>query len=71
MGEAEHVYLASNEHPRAVVEVETRNARFLRKCKEQFPLHSYGRLAPLMAQLRIVKQEQELTLLRKACQITH
>jgi Xaa-Pro aminopeptidase len=71
MGEAEHVYLASNEHSRAVVEVETRNARFARKCKEQFPLHSYRRLAPLMAQLRIVKQEQEITLLRKACQITH
>jgi Xaa-Pro aminopeptidase len=70
MCEVEHVYLNSNEHKRAVVEVETRDARFVRDCQARYPLHDYRRLAPLMHQLRVVKSEPELALLKQAITIT-
>ena len=48
MCDAEHVFLNSNEHKRAVCEVETREERFVRQCQRQFPLHTYHRLARLL-----------------------
>ncbi len=70
MCECEHVYLNSNEHPRAVIEVETRDARFVRDCLARYPLHDYQRLARLMAQLRIVKSPLEVAVIRQACELT-
>jgi Xaa-Pro aminopeptidase len=70
MCEVEHVYLNSNEHKRAVVEVETRDARFGRECRARYPLHSYQRLAPIMHALRAVKSAAEIALLRQAVDIT-
>ncbi|WP_439881493.1 aminopeptidase P N-terminal domain-containing protein [Pontibacter sp. MBLB2868] len=70
MTEVEHVYLNSNEHQRAVIEVETRDARFTKWVRERYPLHKYERLAPLMHQLRAVKSETEVELIRQACHIT-
>jgi Xaa-Pro aminopeptidase len=70
MCEVEHVYLNSNEHKRAVVEVETREARFVAACRAKYPLHQYRRLARLMHRLRAEKGRYELDLLRKAIDIT-
>jgi Xaa-Pro aminopeptidase len=70
MCETEHVYLNSNEHKRAHVEVETRDARFVRDCQARYPLHDYRRLAPLMHRLRIVKSPREVELLKEAIRIT-
>ena len=68
--ESENIYLNTNEHTRAVVEVETRDARFIKYCKEKFPLHNYKRIAPIMHRLRAVKSSWEIFLMKKACQIT-
>ncbi|WP_038028660.1 aminopeptidase P family protein [Thermonema rossianum] len=70
MGDAEHLYLNTNEHPRAEVVVETRDARFIKWCKERYPLHSYRRLAPIMRDLRAIKSDIEIALIQKACKIT-
>ncbi|EDY20796.1 peptidase M24 [Chthoniobacter flavus Ellin428] len=70
MCEAENVYLNNNEHPRAVVTVETREARFVHETHRAFPLHRYHRLAPLLHALRSVKSDAEVALLRQACAIT-
>ncbi len=70
MCESDAVYLNANEHKRAVVEVETRDARFVADCQRRYPLHQYHRLARLMHRLRIVKSERELELIRQACAIT-
>ncbi len=70
MCEAEHVYLNSNEHGRAVVEVESRDARFIRECQQRFPLHDYRRLSPLMHRLRVIKSQPEIDLLKQAVNIT-
>lgn len=70
MCEAERVFLNSNEHKRASDDVETRDGRFIRQVREQFPLHEFRRLAPLMHQLRLVKSAFELELIRKATALT-
>lgn len=68
--QVEHVYLATNEHLRASVVVETRNARFIKDCQARYPLHRYERLAPLLHRLRVTKDPEELKMLQKACDIT-
>lgn len=70
MCEMENVYLNSNEHQRAVAEVETRDARFIRECQTKYPLHHYHRLAPLMHELRVVKSRNEITAISAACALT-
>jgi Xaa-Pro aminopeptidase len=70
MCECDHVYLNTNEHKRAVVEVETREARFVADTQARYPLHDYQRLARLMHRLRAVKSQPELELIRHACSIT-
>ena len=70
MCEAEHVYLNTNEHKRAEIAVESRDARFVRSLMERYPLHSYQRLARLMHRLRVLKSPTEIDLLRNACAIT-
>ncbi len=70
MFQAEYVYLNTNEHLRAGVEVETRDTRFMKWCRAQYPLHQYERVQPIMHQLRAVKSPQEITLLQKAIDIT-
>ena len=70
MCECEHVYLNSNEHKRAVIEVETRDARFVNGVQRRYPLHSYRRLARLMHRLRVVKSDLEVELIQHASNIT-
>ena len=68
--QSERVYLNTNEHLRADDSVETRDRRFLRWCRNAFPLHDYRRLAPIMQDLRIVKSPPEVDLIKMACNIT-
>jgi Xaa-Pro aminopeptidase len=41
MNEAESIYLNKNEHYRAVLEVQTREDRFIERVKKEFPLHKF------------------------------
>ncbi len=70
MAEAENVYLNTNEHLRAVIEVETRDARFNKWCKEKYPMHNYERAAPIMHRIRSVKHPIEIEQMQEACNIT-
>ncbi len=70
MCEAESAYLNSNEYKRANVEVQTRDMRFISQCQSDFPLHQYRRLAPLLHELRVVKTDLEIELLKQAVDIT-
>lgn len=70
MCEHDLVWLNSNENRRAHVEMESRDARFIRWCQEHFPLHCYQRLARIMHRLRAVKSAQEIDLIKKAVAIT-
>lgn len=70
MGGAEFVYLNTNEHYRADAAVETRDSRFIKWCKEKYPLHKYERIAPIMSKLRSIKSKEEIDQLQIACDIT-
>jgi Xaa-Pro aminopeptidase len=70
MSEARNIYLNSNEHMRASIEVETRDARFTKWMKENYPLHSYQRSAPIMQEIRSIKTLHEIEQIQKACNIT-
>jgi Xaa-Pro aminopeptidase len=70
MCQADHVFLNSNEHPRATLPTETRETRFTRRCMQEYPLHDYRRLAQLMHELRVIKTEPEITALNEAIRIT-
>ncbi len=64
------IYLNSNEHLRAAGVVETRDARFVKWCKEEYPLHSYIRSQPILHELRAIKTQDEINQLQKAIDIT-
>jgi len=68
--QARQIFLLTNEYLRASLVVETANDRLIKKCQQRFPLHRYERLAPLMHQLRIIKEPQEIALMQQACDIT-
>lgn len=70
MSDAENVYLPSNEHTRAIIETETREMRFAKWCKSEYPLHQYHRLAPIINRLRSVKHPLEVEQMQKAMNIT-
>ena len=70
MSQAEHVYLNSNEHTRRSSETETREERKNAELRAAYPNHTYLRSAPIMHQLRSVKESTELDLMQKACNIT-
>jgi Xaa-Pro aminopeptidase len=67
---AEFVYLHANEHIRNASLVETQNDRLAKKIKENYPLHTINRLAPLLNTIRMVKESAELEALQKAIDIT-
>ena len=70
MTEAETVYFNTNEHYRQSVQTQTREDRFILKCKEQFPAHSWAKSNPILQQIRGVKEPQEIALMQQACNIT-
>ena len=70
MAQSESVYVNTNEHLRAHLEVETRDARFIKKLKNDYPGHPHKRLSPIMHDLRSVKEREEIDQLQRACNIT-
>jgi len=70
MSEAKQVYLNTNEHLRANTTVQTREDRFIDWIKKEYPIHSYERSAPIMHDIRAVKEPQEIALMQHACNIT-
>ncbi len=71
MAEAEGIYFNTNEHLRAGKDTETREERFIKKCKNDFPAHAVHKSAPIIHSIRSVKENEEIALLQKACDITH
>ena len=70
MAEATGIYLNTNEHLRANTEVETREDRFIKKVKQDFPAHQVFKAAPIMHKIRSIKHNLEIELMQRACKIT-
>jgi len=51
-------------------EVKSRDYLFYKKIKAEYPLHKIARLAPIMQELRMIKNEEEIKIIRQACIIT-
>ena len=70
MAEAHGMYLNTNEHLRANTEVETREDRFIKQVKQDYPAHQVHKSAPIMHKIRSIKESVELDLMQRACKIT-
>ena len=67
---ADTIYINTNEHYRAVIETETREARFIKWWKENYPAHKVEKSNPILQRLRSVKESEEIDLIQEACNIT-
>lgn len=68
--ESDFVYLNSNEHLRSNTVMESREDRFVKKFKNDYPQHAIKRSAPIMHAIRSVKDPIEIKLMQNACNIT-
>lgn len=67
---AETMYINTNEHYRAVIETETREARFINWWKATYPAHKVEKSNPILQRIRSIKESEEIDLIQKACDIT-
>ena len=67
---AEVMYINTNEHYRATIETETREARFVKWWKEKYPAHQVAKSNVILQRLRSVKELSEIALIQQACDIT-
>ena len=70
MAECDSIYLNTNEHLRASTEVETREDRFTKKVRIDYPAHKTLKSAPILHQIRSIKSQLEIDLMQTACNIT-
>ncbi len=70
MTQCDTVYINTNEHYRANIETETREARFVKGLLEKYPAHSVAKSNPILQRLRSVKDQIELDIMQQACNIT-
>lgn len=69
--EADTFYLGHNEHIKRVTsEITTRQDRMIQWCKEKYPLHQYDRVSKITRELRPVKSETEVLLIKQAIAIS-
>ncbi|MGI8601343.1 MAG: aminopeptidase P family protein [Chitinophagaceae bacterium] len=67
---ADNIYLNTNENDRKASLVRTSDYKFVDEMKARYPLHQYERAAKLMKELRAIKTEQEVEVVKKAIEIT-
>ena len=64
------IYLNKNIHSRSTSEVETRDDRFRKTLTKKYPKKEILEVAPIMHELRFIKSEIEIELMKHACDIT-
>ena len=67
---ANKIYLNKNIHSRSTSEVETRDDRFRKTLTKKHPKKEIVEVAPIMHELRFIKSEIEIELMKHACDIT-
>jgi len=63
-------YFNTNEHYRQNVVTQTREDRFIKQCKANYPAHGVAKSNPILQQLRAVKSTEEIAQIQTACHIT-
>jgi Xaa-Pro aminopeptidase len=64
------MYINTNEHYRANIETETREARFVKWWKEHYPAHQVEKSNPILQKIRSIKEPEEIEAIQTACNIT-
>ena len=70
MAYANKMYINTNEHYRAKIETETREARFNKWWKNNYPAHQVEKANTILQKIRSVKEQDEIDLIQQACNIT-
>jgi Xaa-Pro aminopeptidase len=70
MAYADKMYINTNEHYRAKIETETREARFNKWWKNNYPAHQVEKANTILQKIRSVKEQDEIDLIQQACNIT-
>lgn len=69
-GYSDVIFLNSYEYPKYECAVETIQQRFNKQVQARYPMHQYGRTAPILNALRMVKSDDEIAITQQACDIT-
>lgn len=67
---SEKVYLNLYEYSRFETKVVTIQERFVKEIMNEYPLHTFDRAAPILNKLRKIKSEEEIAIIKHACDIT-
>ncbi len=67
---AENIYVNLNENDRFTDKVSYSNLRFTKEIIAKYPAHQIKRSAPILANIRMVKEPEEIELLKEAIRIT-
>lgn len=67
---SENIYVNLYENPRFKSEVISNAMRFAHFIHQKYPMHKTARLAPLLTNLRLIKEHDEVNIIRHACDIT-
>jgi len=70
MSQADNIYINTNEHYRASHDTETREDRFNKWVKKNYPAHQVAKSNPILQHLRSIKEPEELEIMQHACRIT-
>lgn len=70
MHDAVNVYLNTNENDRKGGYYPSRDYRFIKKMKREYPLHQYHRAAKILKALRPIKTKWEIAVIQQAIHIT-
>jgi Xaa-Pro aminopeptidase len=68
---AENIYVNTNENDRAVSDYPSRDVRHALGLKKEYVGHNFERAQPILKNLRMIKSQEELDLMQKACDITN
>jgi len=67
---AENIYINIYENARFSTDVPSNDLRFSKRMKEEYPLHKFERLHPLITECRLCKEPEEIDIIQQACNIT-
>jgi Xaa-Pro aminopeptidase len=65
-----NIYCRTRDQVKIQPEYPSKDERYLIELKDQYPSHQYKRLTPLICQLRLKKEPEELEMIREAIRIT-
>ena len=67
---SDNIYLDHNEKQTFNSEYLSPNRKLIQDIQAKYPLHQYNRLSPIITNLRLIKEPEEIKLIIQACEIT-